>query len=201
VSGDGADGFREDLIGTRIRQLRLQRKMTQQVLADACGLTKGHVSKIENGSTAPPVSTLIKLAGALGVGIDELFSREPMTGSYTIVRADERQPVARPGSSFGYSYEPLALTFPHRAMDPFILTGPPGPARSAVFSHPGQEMIYILDGESMTMHIGEEAVEMNVGDCLYFDASVPHYSEHRGRGGRALVVIFTPETEEGDRSG
>jgi transcriptional regulator with XRE-family HTH domain len=170
--------------------------MTQEALADTAGLSKGRISKIENSTTSPPVSTLIKIARALKVGLDQLFSEEPPAQSYTLVRAHERQPVARRGSRFGYSFEPLALQFPNRMMDPFILTAPPHAARSAVFSHPGQEMLFILDGDGVVMHIGEEAVDMGVGDCLYFDASIPHFSEHHGRGGRALVVIYTPDGDD-----
>jgi transcriptional regulator with XRE-family HTH domain len=183
---------REDIIGRRIRQLRLERNMTQQVLADAAELTKGYLSRIENSPTSPPVSTLINIANALGVGIDEIFSEEAVARNYTLVRKSERQPVARPGSSFGYSYEPLALQFPNRAMDPFILTAPPNAGRSAKFVHAGQEMLFILDGV-MVFHIGDDTIELKTGDCIYFDAAIPHWAEFEGNDGQSLVVLYSPE--------
>lgn len=57
----------EDQIGKRIKRLRLDRKLTQQELAVTAGITKSYLSKIENSDSAPPVSTLINLAKAIGV--------------------------------------------------------------------------------------------------------------------------------------
>ena len=58
----------EQFIGQRIRTLRLQRSVTLDQLADRVRLTKGQLSKIENGLVSSPVSTLTRIASALGVG-------------------------------------------------------------------------------------------------------------------------------------
>ena len=63
----------ESLIPKRIRRLRLERNMTQKALAEAVGVTKGYISRMENIDTAPPVGTLIALAQAIGVEIDAFF--------------------------------------------------------------------------------------------------------------------------------
>lgn len=44
----------ERTIGTRVGALRTGRNLTQEQLADAIGVTKGYVSKIENGHIVPP---------------------------------------------------------------------------------------------------------------------------------------------------
>ncbi len=136
----------EEMIGRRIRQLRVERGMTQEVLAAAAGLTKGYLSKIENSPSSPPVSTLISIARALGVGIDQVFSEQAAETDFTLVRRDERQEIAHRGSSFGYSYQPLALHFPNRHMDPYVMTVPAGAGRTKGFAHKGEEMLYVLKG-------------------------------------------------------
>ncbi len=182
----------EDQIGRRIKKLRLDRNFTQQALADAGGLTKGYLSKIENSNTSPPVSTLINLAKALGVGIDSIFSSEEQQTSITLVKAGQRPTVARNGSAFGYSYEPLAHTFPNRQMDPYILTLPVEIKEEMIFQHKGQEILHVLQG-TMKFFYGEEEFIVEEGDCIYFDSSVPHHGVCVGdKEVKCLMVIHSP---------
>lgn len=61
-------------IGKKIKQLRLQRGMTQGQLGEALGLSAQAVSKWENQTNMPDIQLLPELAVLLGVSIDELFS-------------------------------------------------------------------------------------------------------------------------------
>jgi transcriptional regulator with XRE-family HTH domain len=189
----------EEMIGRRIKQLRLERGMTQELLASTAGLTKGYLSKIENSRHSPPVSTLISLSRALGVSIDAIFSEEELVTDYTVVRRADRQAVARKGSSFGYSYEPLALHFPNRHMDPYVLTVPAGTKESVEFSHRGEELLYVLKGR-LAFHVGDDEIRLEEGDCLYFNSSVRHSGRSIDGGElQFLVVLWTPE-EKRDQS-
>jgi transcriptional regulator with XRE-family HTH domain len=191
----------EEMIGRRIRQLRIERDMTQEVLANAAGLTKGYLSKIENSPNSPPVSTLISIAKALGVGIDAVFSEQGVETDFTVVRKGERQEVAHRGSSFGYSYEPLALRFPNRHMDPYIMTVPAGTGRTKGFAHKGEEMLFALKGEQR-LYIGEHVVDIDEGDCVYFNSSIPHSGESIDGGELVyLVVFYSPDGPDGSVEG
>ena len=61
-------------IGEKIRQLRLQRGMTQGQLGEALGLSAQAVSKWESQTNMPDIQLLPELSVLLGVSIDELFS-------------------------------------------------------------------------------------------------------------------------------
>ena len=160
-------------IGQKIKQLRLERGLNLQDLANTTGLTKGYLSKVENSKKAPPVSTLLTLAKALGVNISTIFSDDENKTTITLVKKSERTTMARDGTAFGYSYEPLAHKFPQRQMDPYILTLPVKPRRRAVFQHKGQELLMTLEGTMRFMYGGKEFI-VEEGDCIYFDASTPH---------------------------
>jgi transcriptional regulator with XRE-family HTH domain len=189
----------EEMIGRRIKQLRLERGMTQDLLASTAGLTKGYLSKIENSRHSPPVSTLISLSRALGVSIDAIFSEEELATDYTVVRRADRQAVARKGSSVGYSYQPLALHFPNRHMDPYVLTVPGGTKESVEFSHRGEELLYVLKGR-LAFHVGDDEVRLEEGDCLYFNSSVRHSGRSIDGGElQFLVVLWTPEEKKDQR--
>ena len=61
-------------IGTKIKKLRTERKITQEELAEKMGVSFQAVSKWETNATAPDISLLPKLALYFGISMDELFS-------------------------------------------------------------------------------------------------------------------------------
>lgn len=61
-------------IGNNIKQLRQQKKMTQEQVAKKLGVTYQAVSKWENNSNAPDIALLPEIAELFGVTIDVLFS-------------------------------------------------------------------------------------------------------------------------------
>lgn len=60
-------------LGVNLRKLRLEKSMSQGDLATALSVDRAYISNIENGRMNPTLSTLEKLAGALGVSVDTLL--------------------------------------------------------------------------------------------------------------------------------
>jgi putative transcriptional regulator len=61
-------------VGNRIRQFRFEHgEMTQQALADACGITRQTVIALEGGKYAPSLELAFRIARAFGVGIEDVF--------------------------------------------------------------------------------------------------------------------------------
>ena len=60
-------------IGKRIRQLRINKGLTQEALASELGVTSQAVSRWENEATMPDITLLLGLAVSFGVSIDNLF--------------------------------------------------------------------------------------------------------------------------------
>ena len=63
-------------LGTRIKELRLSKKMTQNGLAADCDFEKSSMSRIEAGKTNITVLTLRKISKALDVEINEFFKAD-----------------------------------------------------------------------------------------------------------------------------
>ncbi len=57
----------------RLRQLRADRGITQEALAKKAGLSRVYVARLETGKQDPTLTTLTKLAKALGVPVTELL--------------------------------------------------------------------------------------------------------------------------------
>jgi transcriptional regulator with XRE-family HTH domain len=57
----------------RIAQLRKAKGMTQKDLAELCATTQQQIAKIETGTVDPQLSTIKRIAGALGCEVPDLF--------------------------------------------------------------------------------------------------------------------------------
>ncbi len=61
-------------IGDKIKQLRMKKGLTQDVLARKCDMPYTTLTKIEsNAITKPSIQTVIKIAKGLGISIDDLI--------------------------------------------------------------------------------------------------------------------------------
>lgn len=61
------------LLGKRLAELRKQKKLTQEKLAEKTGLANNYISNIENNRSIPSLETLVKLCDALGVTPNEIL--------------------------------------------------------------------------------------------------------------------------------
>jgi transcriptional regulator with XRE-family HTH domain len=166
----------ESSIGRRIRELRHARGMTLNDLSDRVGLTKGQVSRIENGKVSSPVGTLVQIAKGLGVTLGDLFAPDPALPRAVFTRADDRRLVSGRATQIGHLYESLVPEAPFsKKMEPFmmIIENPELDPAQNVFRHDGHEFLFIVSGR-MTYRHGTEQYEMKEGDSLFFDATVEH---------------------------
>lgn len=109
--------------------------------------------------------------------------------SYFITRAGRGVAVERRKA---YRYEALAAGFRDRRIDPFIVTVEPALADAPMHlnTHPGQEMNYVLEGR-LLIELDGRQIELNPGDSLYFDSSLPHGMKALdGRTVRFLAIIL-----------
>src|SRR5258705_7145356 len=111
MKNEGATSI-ECQIGQKIRALRVERNVTLDQLASEVKLTKGQVSKIENGKVSSPVSTLTRIAVALAVEPGYFFQNSiGSTPRAIMVRKSERKMIVGRGSKIGHSYASLAYGF------------------------------------------------------------------------------------------
>ena len=68
--------FDYKFLGSRIRAMRLKRKITQEKLAEAAGVGVTHISHIETGNSIPSLQTLVDIINALDCTADELLCME-----------------------------------------------------------------------------------------------------------------------------
>jgi transcriptional regulator with XRE-family HTH domain len=179
----------EKQVPKRIRRMRIERQLTQQEVADKMGVTKGYISRIENSETAPPVGTLISLAQTLGVEFNAFFDVEESEIMATLTPADERPHIAREKSS-KIKFAHLAMKFPNRFMEPYLISILEGGRLSQKVQHKGQELWFILKGE-IEARIGDNVYILKEGDSLYFNSGYTHHGRCLSEdGGEILAVVW-----------
>ena len=107
----------EGTLGARLKELRLERALTQVEVSERAGLALDAVSKIETGRRRPRPGTVRKLAGALDVGVEALTrvpsERANLGGGVGMVARDAADGLLGGG---GYeAYEVLEALAPQRA--------------------------------------------------------------------------------------
>jgi transcriptional regulator with XRE-family HTH domain len=176
MSEIGAQKTVEEQIGARIRALRATRTVTLEQLAGEVKLTKGQLSKIENGKVSSPVSTLTRIAAVLGVSPGQFFQAEGGQPRAVLVPKSARKTIVGRGSKLGHSYESLAFGLPfEKDFEPYLMRIDEkkiDPDQN-IFRHPGHELLFMIKGEMDYRH-AEKVYHMKPGDSLFFDGNVEH---------------------------
>ncbi|MBI1247470.1 cupin domain-containing protein [bacterium] len=161
-------------LAERIRSLRLDRRLTLEEVASRTGQTRSWLSKVENFRVTPSLPALAEIARALDISLSKLVEGLDDKPSLTLVRKDDRKVVQRDQSEQNTAvYESLAHRRKARAMDPFLITIPPGVSREEALPHQGEEFLLVHSGP-VDFQYDEEVHKLQTGDSLYFDATVPH---------------------------
>ncbi|NHN31669.1 helix-turn-helix domain-containing protein [Paenibacillus sp. S3N08] len=159
-------------LGNKIKKLRTEQNRNLMDIANVCGFSKSLLSKIENGKTIPPISTLIKIADALGTKVSILLDDQQQSGTiYTTKEASEARMTK---TDRGYSFFTFAVERSEKLMQPFLFISRKDENDSKnLYSHNGEEFIFILEGE-MRYKVGNVEYMLKPGDSLYFDSIEKH---------------------------
>ncbi|RVT81528.1 cupin domain-containing protein [Rhodobacteraceae bacterium CCMM004] len=185
-----ADG---PLIGGPIRARRQKAEMTLQAVAEAAAISPGYLSLIERDKAVPTLTTLDRIARALGVGLDHFVGRPQPTDCLT--RGATRQRFTVGNDQLGY--ERVSAQFPGAELSSYVLTVAPGYA-SEVVVHAGEEHVYVLDG-ALVLTLEGERLRLARGDSVHYSSGRPHgWANPHGAPARVLWTgthdIFAPRT-------
>lgn len=173
-------------VAVRLRELREAQGISMRTLASRSGLSANALSMIERGKTSPSVSTLYKLAGALGVSITAFFGMEYEKKQVVFLKNDTRTRLpftrgvfeALGGEQFAGRVEPFMLT-----MDSGASCGPQD------IVHSGHEFVFCLRGR-LEYTVEKETFRLEPGDSLLFASKLRHrWKNPSNTVTNALIVI------------
>jgi XRE family transcriptional regulator, regulator of sulfur utilization len=179
-------------IGPRVRALREAMELSLRDLAERSGVSAPMLSQVERGETSPTLAVAGRIASGLELRLSQLL-RLDESGTVTIVRAEERRRGAAVDS--GHSFEILTPPLPgQRAeLSRHVLaegaqTGGPG---DPPMHEPGSREIALLERGAAVLVIDGDRHELREGDCVTFDADLPHHFENPGPGEAALLAVVS----------
>jgi len=158
-------------LGQRIKGLREACDVTCHEMADDLGITVEQYREYEETGADVPISVIFHMGNKFGVDMTEILTGvRAKLDTYQVVRKGEGRPVDRMP---GYAFEDLAWLYSHKIMQPLLVTLEPDGAETDLVTHHGQEFNMVLEG-TMKFMIGDQSIVLNAGDCVYFNANLPH---------------------------
>lgn len=158
-TSDGGQGKSvERWDGAAIRRARRDRDLTVREAAKRIGISPSFLSSIERGETGVSTQIISRIADAFLTpmsGLARFQAHHP-----SVVRSDER---ARGEFRGDVIWE--ELTLPGHAMEPALLTVPPGEDSGGAYARPGETFAFVLSGTLLFTVDGKE-LRLEDGDSI-----------------------------------
>src|SRR5579859_3841180 len=182
-----AGGLMETRIGAQLRAARLASRRSMAEVAEASGLTKGFLSKLERDLTSVSVASLMRLCDALGISVGSLFQ----ASKGEVVRNGEYPPI-----NFGGDRVREYLLTPageKRVQALLSVIEPGGGSGDEPYALPTDvEFVFILAGRLEIVVAGERLV-LDEGDAFTFPSSAEHTFKVPASAGPTRVLwVFSP---------
>jgi len=174
-------------IGSTIRSVRELRQLRIKDLADASGLSPAQISQVERDLANPSISSLKRIANALGVSLGSLVE-DSSPERAPVVRRKERKKLI-PNDKI--TYELLSPNLAVKMELIHIIFEENASTGDELYSHPGEEGGVVLQG-TMEVTVGTEIYVLEEGDSIYFNAETPHRYRNIGSGKLTGVWAITP---------
>jgi len=180
---------RKAVVALNLKQLRVQRGLTLEQLAQGSGLTRSYLSKVERGISTPSIESALGIASTLGISVEKLFGHDDDEGDpITIVRASEGT-----GKDPDAYLTMVAGLNPDRTMRAFVVRPSNQSGRGRTTSHhDGEEILFVLKGK-IEMLVGKEIEVLGPGDCVHFNSSIPHKLTSVGSVPATALVVVSSE--------
>ena len=174
-------------IGNKIRELRSQKGLTQEELADRAELSKGFISQLERDLTSPSIATLVDILQCLGTDLKDFFNEE--TEEQIVFHKEDY--FEKLETDRKYMTEWIIPNAQKNIMEPIRLTLEPEGSTYPDNPHEGEEFGYVVSG-SIILHLGKRSYPVKKGESFYFTASTTHYIECGKKTGAVVIWVSSP---------
>ena len=179
--------------GRKIAELRKSRDMTLAHIAQICGVSEATMSRIETGKTDISAHHLFLLALEFKIDIAEFFddNAKVLTVGMRSVTKNGQGEKLKLGR---YLSEVLGSDISQKEMHPAInhVSAETLEEVGGLWSHPGQEFLYVLKG-GIELHSELYApLTLEVGDSVYFEGQMKHAYLKSGQDTATILVVVAP---------
>ncbi|HSZ03661.1 MAG TPA: XRE family transcriptional regulator [Solirubrobacteraceae bacterium] len=180
------------VIGARVKALRESAGLSLRDLSERSGVSAPMLSQVERGETSPTLTVAARIAAGLELRLSQLL-RLDESGAVTVVRADQRQ---RGGNKKrGHGFEVLTSSQPGQRAELSRHTLAPGGATGAAddppMHEPGSRETALVEQGSVVLVCDGQHHQLNEGDCVTFDADLPHHFENPTTADAAFLAVVS----------
>jgi XRE family transcriptional regulator, regulator of sulfur utilization len=180
------------VIGARVKALRESAGLSLRDLSERSGVSAPMLSQVERGETSPTLTVAARIAAGLELRLSQLL-RLDESGAVTVVRADQRQ---RGGNKKrGHGFEVLTSSQPGQRAELSRHTLAPGGATGAAddppMHEPGSRETALVEQGSVVLVCDGQHHQLNEGDCVTFDADLPHHFENTTTADAAFLAVVS----------
>jgi XRE family transcriptional regulator, regulator of sulfur utilization len=180
------------VVGTRVKALREAAGLSLRDLAERSGVSAPMLSQVERGETSPTLAVADRIAAGLELRLSQLL-RLDEDGAVTIVRAGGRR---RGGNARrGHRFEVLTSDRPGQRAELSSHTLGPGGATGASddppMHEPGSRETALVQHGSVVLVCDGQRHELREGDCVTFDADLPHHFENPSASEAAFLAVVS----------
>ncbi|WP_174801598.1 helix-turn-helix domain-containing protein [Martelella limonii] len=182
-------------IGVNLKRLRAASGFTLDGLADASGVSRAMISRIERAEASPSALILAKLCAALGTSLSAFFADANRPVDPLSRRVD--QPVWRDPET-GYSRRSISPSGTGSGVDIVLIRFPVGGRIAYPPKHGAEGLsqhIWIMSGV-LEVAMDEETYLLSRGDCLYMPVADPHSFANAGDTD-VLYAVIIERTRQG----
>ena len=173
-------------LGQKLARLRQTRGVSSSQLAAKIGISRGYLSRIENGRQVPSIVILDAIGQLFEVGLDYFFTTNS-NGHVAVHRAIGDVPGSIPEDAT-FIYEALCQERAHKLARPFMAIFKPF-SHTQVAVHDAEYFRLVIEG-AISLHYEGETHPLQAGDAIYYDASVLHELECTSATPCKVLTIF-----------
>jgi transcriptional regulator with XRE-family HTH domain len=178
-------------VGPRVKALREAEGLSLRDLAERSGVSAPMLSQVERGETSPTLQVAARIASGLQLRLSQLLRLDENGASVSIVPSGH----GRTGGAGGHRYEVLTPPLPglraevsRHVLAPGAVTGGAG---DPPMHEPGARETTLVQAGSPRLVIDGEPYPLAAGDCVTFDADLPHHFENDGKEEAVLLAIVS----------
>ena len=180
------------VIGARVKALRESSGLSLRDLTERSGVSAPMLSQVERGETSPTLTVAARIAAGLDLRLSQLL-RLDESGAVTVVRAARRQ---RGGNKRrGHSFEVMTSSQPGQRAElsrhTLAAGGATGAADDPPMHEPGSREPALVERGSITLVCDGASYELKEGDCVTFDADLPHHFENPTVAEAAFLAVVS----------
>lgn len=174
-------------IGEKLRNLRIQKNLTQEELGERTDLSKGYISQLERGLSSPSMETFFSILEVLGVSPEEFFRQE--ASSLQIVYSAEDHTIYFDEEN-GYELEWLVSDSNEKEMEPVLLTFESAGEYKTFEPSLSETFIFVLEGE-LELILGEKSYFAKAGQSVYYQATKQHQLRNHLTTKTKVLIVAT----------